>query len=100
MAKKAKLPEPEKYELDFTDEQWEEIDDLRSLTGLPPERELYRSHWVAVGMMCVGKAKMLDDNYYGPECEDEGFDPDEWASELTEIADTIFDEFRPGDGKI
>lgn len=100
MAKKPKLPEPELYSLDLSPSQHEEIDALLALAGVEAVEEMPRVRWIAVGLMCLGKAQQLDDGYYGDECEDAGFDPDEWASELREIAELIFEEFQPGDNKL
>jgi hypothetical protein len=102
---KSKRPAPAAapglYKLEFTEEQWQE---LISLSFEPFEfgegDELTRGQWMALAHMCVGKAERVKRGDYGPANDVEPFDPEQWAEDLESIANTILNEFQPGDGKI
>lgn len=87
----------------FTAHNLEEIESLNGLTlslfeTAPPR--MTREHWMLAAQVCLGKAQMLDDGYYGEIDEDEGVDIEEWAEELRDIASAILSYFQPGDGKL
>lgn len=88
------------YELDFTDDEWEEIQSL----GFEPfeidyQDPMTRGQWMAIAHMSIGKATLIEDGRYDMGDEEEG-DNEEWADQLRGIADTILEFFKPGDGKL
>lgn len=92
---------PTIYHLEFTNHQWEEIFSLAFVPFfMTIGDKATRAQWVAVGQMCLGKAQMIEDGYYGGSCPDEGVDISEWAQDLRDIAEIIFAKFQPGDGQI
>jgi hypothetical protein len=91
---------PSKYRLRFNKQQAEEIRSMWA-DGFEPEphEPQTRRTWVAIGHMALGKAQRIAAGEYG-EPEDDMDDNEEWAEELRGIAETIFGEFKSGDGKI
>lgn len=89
------------YVLAFSGKEIEEIsslpcaDILEIDAGLP----MPRAKWLAVAMMCMGKARMITDGYYGEDDPAENISITEWAEELEDIAASILNFFQPGDGK-
>lgn len=90
-----------KYTLEFSDSDWEEI---LSLTFPPFEIEqgepLIRIQWIAIGHMCLGKAYRINTGAYDEPDFDDGCDLPAWAEQLQNIAEKIFETFQPGDGQV
>jgi hypothetical protein len=85
--------QPPTYRVAFPDHLLEELDAL----GIE-ETELTRGGWIGVAERAIGKAaRVRKGDYGGP---DEDCDIEAWAADLEQIADIVFAEFKPGDGKI
>lgn len=91
------------HRLEFDPTAWEEIDSLLSnvttLDWNPAEHGLPRAMWLAVAQMALGKAQLMEDGYYDSGDDDDDC-LDDWSRQLRDIAYTITDHFRPGDGNI
>lgn len=87
----------DKYILDFSDSDWEELECL-GCEGFELNEAMPRHWWIMLAFIALGKAQKLEEGWYGPE-ENPGDDL-AWASQLRSIAAAIFDEFQPGDGKL
>lgn len=94
-----KLAHRNLYRLDFSVDDWEEIQSLGfEPFEIEPFESLTRGQWMAVAHMCIGKAELIDNGRCDMGDEREG-DNQEWADQLRGIADTILQFFQPGDGK-
>ena len=98
----SKLREYQKtYAIEFSDDDWEEI---QSLSFEPFEfdvgDELTRGQWMAIAHMCIGKAVQIKKGRYDMDDGQNTRLKREWTRHLNEIADTILEEFQPGDGKL
>ena len=85
------------YALEFAPQEWEEIDSLASGI-IEVNADMPRTNWMAIGNMALGKAQRLEEGAYG--LADDECDSERWAEELRAIADKIFSEFQPGDGRV
>lgn len=98
MATKA-IDEPSTYTFEFSSRLWEEVEALASgLFEINEDLTLPRRKWLALGQMALGKAQKMQEGYYG--ADDDETDIEQWTQDLQAIANTIFDFFKPGDGKI
>lgn len=94
------------YALEFSEEHWDEIDDLVECFDPPPladgagERGFPRPVWIAIGHMALGKARRVDEGVYDFDGEKDDEWVDDWVDDLESIAETILAEFQPGDGRI
>lgn len=82
------------YELEFSDQEIEEIEALGYTDGPKP-----RIEWIRLAQLALGKADMIDMGYYDDGSENDEDDED-WAAELRLIANMIMRKFKPGDGQI
>lgn len=89
------------YQLDFPEFLCEELEDLAV-----PLRQydvfaagLSRADWVALGHLALGKAQRIRAGAYDIGSDDQATNA-AWLTDLEEIAEIIFREFQPGDGKI
>lgn len=77
---------------------WEELDSL-ALGLFEVKDEMPRNQWLALGFMANGKAQLIEQGRYDMGDEDNADNAD-WATDLRHIAHTVFDYFKPGDGKL
>lgn len=89
-----------KFKLRFSEQQIEEIESMWCDGFEPdPTKPQPRNVWIAIGHMALGKAQRIEAGEYG-EPEDDMDDNEDWVTDLRDIADIIFGEFKAGDGKV
>jgi hypothetical protein len=88
------------YDLEFTDDEWEEI---YALSFYPFEINepvpLTRGQWTAIAHMAIGKAVLVGRGRYNM-CDEDAMDNPAWVADLNGIANKILAIFLPGDGQL
>ncbi len=84
------LLEEQRYKMEFTPAEWEELECLNYAGSRPDLREpLLRGQWLAIAQMALGKAQSIIEGHYDDCDGDDNGHHGSWALELRRIAAAI-----------